>query len=46
MSCKIDKKDTLATLKELVARKGVDAPRVTADSGLERRWYPPFIVKE
>jgi hypothetical protein len=46
MNCKTDKKDTLAILKELVTRKGVDAPRVTADSGLERRWYPPFIVRE
>ena len=41
-----DKKETLANLKALVARKGVEAPRVTADSGLERRWFPSFIVAE
>lgn len=46
MNRKTDKQDTLATLKKLVARKGLDAPRVTADSGLERRWYPPFVVRE
>jgi hypothetical protein len=41
-----EKKVTLETLKKIVASKGVDAPRVTADSGQERRWYPPFIVQE
>ena len=41
-----EKKETLATLKKLVAKRGVETPRVTADSGQERRWYPPFIVAE
>lgn len=39
-----EKQDTLATLKTLVARRGVEAPSVTTDSGLERRWFPSFIV--
>ncbi|WP_394840887.1 hypothetical protein LZC95_27905 [Pendulispora brunnea] len=42
----LDKKNTIETLKKIVASKGIAEPRVTADSGQERRWYPPFIVAE
>jgi hypothetical protein len=46
MNEKMEKKDTVTALKNLIARKGVDAPRVTADSAQERRWFPSFIVSE
>lgn len=46
MSEKTEMKDTVKALKKLIASKGVDAPRVTADSAQERRWFPSFIVAE
>jgi hypothetical protein len=42
----MSKSTRIEVLKNLVAKKGVEAPKVTSGSSKERAWWPPFVVQQ